>query len=207
MSDSFTPHAPLHAAHLSAAHSGTARLGAALHMLDRPATSAVSLAHKPIGHTFVVAMIGVGFCILAAGIADVVSPGSAKALFGLRCLLEALAVVIPTTMIFGTYLRMKLSPRAFLATCALGVLSCGVVGLSLVPIFGFSVLAADGALPSYALPSIIVPAALVLAAVLVSVRVFRTIDDTAAGRFVSASFAVLFIAAFAVRFQPALDAL
>lgn len=194
MNHGFPAQAPTAAATWGATGQTTLRL------LDRPTRSAFELARGPVSRTAIPAAIGFGLCTLSAALADVVSPGPGHALVGLLALLEALAVVVPTTLILGTYLGMRVSPRAFVAASALGLLTAGVVGLAMLPLFAFSVVAAAGELPRLAAPSLLVPLASAAGVVGVVVRVLRTTDATPAGRLVSTGFAVFFLGAFLLRF-------
>ena len=101
--------------------------------LDRPARSALELAHTRARHTVLPGAVGVGLCALACGTADALGDGDALALTGLRALLEALLVVVPTSLIAFMFLRLRVPPRAFVSAASLGLLLAGVVvGLAIL---------------------------------------------------------------------------
>jgi hypothetical protein len=177
-----------------------------LGLLDRPALGALQLARQRPLATLAPATVGVGLAIVGAVLADVATPGASPALYGLRALLEALAVVVPTSLIFFTYLNLAVAPRAFLAAAALGMATAGVVGLSLLPLLAFAAVAGQGALPFLAHPAVVLPFAFALTVAAVVLRVVRSIDPRPLGRGCSVAFFALLVGAFTLRFHAALDA-
>lgn len=181
-------------------------LRALLGLLDRPALSALQLARRAPAATLAPAAVGVGLAVVGAAGADLATAGSSLALHGLRALLEALAVVVPTSLISFTYVNLRVPPRAFLAAAALGLATAGVVGLSLLPLLAFAAVAGQGALPFFAQPAVLLPFAFTVAVGAVVLRVVRSVDPRPVGRACSVVFFALLLGAFALRFHPALDA-
>jgi hypothetical protein len=177
-----------------------------LGLLDRPALSALQLARARPLATLAPAAVGLGLAVVGAVLADAATTGPALALYGLRALLEALAVVVPTSLIFFTYVNLRVPPRAFLAAAALGLATAGVFGLSLMPLLAFAAVAGQGALPFLAQPAVVLPFALAIAVAAVVLRVVRSIDPRDLGWSCSLAFFALFVGAFTLRFHAALDA-
>ncbi|MFP2934214.1 hypothetical protein ACLESO_55660 [Pyxidicoccus sp. 3LG] len=119
-----------------------------LRALDRPAREALELARRPLLATVAPALLGLFLVATASTLAGFVSPEGfqlAPRLDGVRAVFESLLVVVPGTLVFASYLRLRVSPRAFLAATSIGLLAAGLMAACVLPLMAFFVLVAHDA--------------------------------------------------------------
>jgi hypothetical protein len=173
--------------------------------IDRPAREALELARKPVVFTLAPALLGLFLVALASTAASLVDPARAGAIprFDvLRAALEALGVMVPAIVVFGTYLRLRLTPSALLAGCSLGLLVAGVVSLALVPMIAFLALVSTLAPTVLSSLSLLVPAIALAAAAAVFYRVVEGSDRSARATYLARAYALGLLAVFAIRALP-----
>ena len=175
-----------------------------LRALDRPARSAVELSHRPFLSTVAFALAGLGLVALASAAAillDLGRPSLGLPRFdALRAGLEALAIVSPALFIGAVYLGIRMAPRTLLALFSLGVLTGGIVAVSLVPLMAFLSLVErtrDGL--QFAL-SPLVPLVMLLAVSVVVLRTMETLDTSKVSIWTARVFVALLFSVFLFRF-------
>jgi hypothetical protein len=180
-----------------------------LRAVDMPAREALLMSHRPPIATLAPAMIG-GVLIVATSSIAVRIPlqdgaSMVPALDRVDLLLplvQALAIVLPTSLILGVYARLDFSPRTVIAAYALGALIAGLVLVSALPLVAFL------AVVSRARPLVpigIMFPAIAAAAIAATVkRILSAIDPSPRARAHTLIVAAALMAAFFVRAYAAL---
>lgn len=174
-----------------------------LRALDRPARQALELARRPLLETAAPALLGLFLVAASSALAGLVAPEEGRIALRLdtvRAALEALGVVVPGTAVFSIYLRLRISPRAFLAATAIGLLAAGLMAACILPLMGFLVLLStkqDSLVR--ALPALLVPGLALATVAVLPVRVITSLDRSPAAFWLSRAFAFFLITVFALR--------
>jgi hypothetical protein len=173
-----------------------------LRAVDRPAREALDLARRPLWATLAPALLGlvlVAATSAASGFVSTTGPRFVPRLDALRAVFEALLVVVPGTVVFAIYLRLRLSTRVLLAATAIGLLAAGLVATCVMPLMAFLVLVAREAPTILVLPSVFVPGLALATVAALPVRVITTLDSSRAAWWLSRAFAFFLGAVFLLR--------
>jgi hypothetical protein len=168
--------------------------------IDRPALEALALARRSLVTTTGRAAIGLAMIAAASAIATLIGRArGAVELDVLRAGLEAIAVVLPLSLVALASSSSAVSPRVLLAAIALGLLAGGVSAVALLPLMAFLALVDHGAAGLIASPSFLVPVVALAAVLLVPLRVTRAIDASLRTLWAGRGFALLLCVVFALR--------
>lgn len=173
-----------------------------LRAVDRPAREALELARRPFAATLAPALLGIFLVAATSAAAGSVSPGGAwlaPRLDALRAVFEAMLVVIPGTLVFAIYLRLRLSTRVLLAATSIGLLAAGLVATCIMPLMAFLVLVSKEAPFVLALPALFVPGIALATLAALQVRVITSLDSSRAAWWLSRGFALFLGAVFLLR--------
>lgn len=173
-----------------------------LRAVDRPAREALELSRRSLAATLSPALLGLFLVAATSATVGFVSPAGlrlAPRLDALRAVFEALIVVIPGTLVFALYLRLRLTPRVLLATNAIGLLAAGLVATCVMPLMAFLALVSREAPLILVLPSVFVPGLSLATLAALHVRVITTIDTSRAAWWLSRAFVFFLGAVFLVR--------
>lgn len=173
-----------------------------LRAVDRPSREALDLARRPLSATLAPALLGlvlVAATSAASGFVSTTGLRFAPRLDALRAVFEALLVVIPGTVVFAIYLRLRLSTRVLMAATAIGLLAAGLVATCVMPLMAFLVLVSKDAPIILALPSVFVPGLALATVAALPVRVITTLDPSRAAWWLSRAFAFFLGAVFLLR--------
>ncbi|MGZ3459015.1 MAG: hypothetical protein ACXU86_10990, partial [Archangium sp.] len=154
-----------------------------LRSVDRPAREALDLARRPLTATLAPALLGIFLVAATSAAAGFVSPDGlqiAPRLDALRAVFEALLVVIPGTLVFAIYLRLRLSTRVLLAATSIGLLAAGLVATCVMPLMAFLALVSRESPLVLALPSVFVPGIALATMAALPVRVITSLDSSRA---------------------------
>lgn len=178
-----------------------------LRLLDRPARSALELARRPLAATLAPAVLGIFLVAAASALAGCISLAGFRLvprLDVLRAVFEALLVVVPGTTVFAVYLRLRISPRAFLGATALGLLAAGVVATCVLPLMGFIAVVAVKSRTEVPIPLLFVPGLALAIVAALPARVIVSLDSSRAARWLSRAFIFFLGAVFVLRINTAL---
>jgi len=170
--------------------------------VDRPAREALRMAQRPLPVTLTPALLGLFGVAVASAVAGLVAPEGlrlAPRLDALRAVFESLAVVVPGTLVFSLYLRLRLSVRTFLAASAIGLLAAGLVAVCVLPLMAFLVVVSGDAPRVLELPALLVPGLALTTVAAVLMRVITTLDGSRAAWWVSRAFVSFLAAVFLLR--------
>ena len=173
-----------------------------LRAVDRPAREALDMARRPLAATLSPALLGIVLIAATSAASGFVSTGGlrlAPRLDALRAVFEALLVVIPGTLVFAIYLRLRLSTRVLLAATSIGLLAAGLVATCVLPLMAFLVLVARDAPLVLALPAVFVPGLALATVAALPVRVITALDSSRAAWWLSRAFASFLGAVFLLR--------
>jgi hypothetical protein len=173
-----------------------------LRAVDRPAREALDLARRPLTATLAPALLGLVLVAATSAASGFVSSTGLRLvprLDALRAVFEALLVVIPGTVVFAIYLRLRLSTRVLLAATAIGLLAAGLVATCVMPLMAFLVLVAKDAPTILVLPSVFVPGIALATVAALPVRVITALDPSRAAWWLSRAFAFFLGAVFLLR--------
>ncbi len=173
-----------------------------LRAVDRPAREALDLARRPLTATLAPALLGLVLVAATSAASGFVSSTGLRLvprLDALRAVFEALLVVIPGTVVFAIYLRLRLSTRVLLAATAIGLLAAGLVATCVMPLMAFLVLVAKDAPTILVLPSVFVPGLALATVAALPVRVITALDPSRAAWWLSRAFAFFLGAVFLLR--------
>jgi len=173
-----------------------------LRAVDRPAREALDLARRPLTATLAPALLGLVLVAATSAASGFVSSTGLRfvpRLDALRAVFEALLVVIPGTVVFAIYLRLRLSTRVLLAATAIGLLAAGLVATCVMPLMAFLVLVAKDAPTILVLPSVFVPGIALATVAALPVRVITALDPSRAAWWLSRAFAFFLGAVFLLR--------
>ena len=173
-----------------------------LRAVDRPAREALDLARRPLTATLAPALLGLVLVAATSAASGFVSSTGLRLvprLDALRAVFEALLVVIPGTVVFAIYLRLRLSTRVLLAATAIGLLAAGLVATCVMPLMAFLVLVAKDAPTILVLPSVFVPGSALATVAALPVRVITALDASRAAWWLSRAFAFFLGAVFLLR--------
>jgi hypothetical protein len=179
-----------------------------LRAVDRPAREALDLARRPLAATLAPALLGIFLVAATSAAAGFVSPGGvrlAPRLDALRAVFEAMLVVIPGTLVFAIYLRLRLSTRTLLAAISIGLLAAGLVATCVMPLMAFLVVVARDAPLILALPALFVPGLALATLVALPVRVITALDSSLSAWWLSRAFAICLGAVFLLRVHASLS--
>jgi hypothetical protein len=179
-----------------------------LRAVDRPAREALDLSRRPLAATLAPALLGIFLVAATSAAAGFVSPGGlqlAPRLDALRAVFEALLVVIPGTVVFAIYLRLRLTTRVLLAATSIGLLAAGLVASCVMPLMAFLVLVAKEAPLVLALPSLFVPGLALATLAALPVRAITTLDSSRSAWWLSRAFAFFLGAVFLLRVHTSLS--
>ena len=98
-------------------------------------------------------------------------------------------VVIPGTLVFAIYLRLRLSTRVLLAATSIGLLAAGLVATCIMPLMAFLVLVSREAPFVLVLPALFVPGIALATLVALPVRVITSLDSSRSAWWLSRAFA------------------
>ncbi len=196
---------------------GSASPGAAVGRLDlvnsllravhRPAREALDMARRPLAATLAPALLGLFLIAATSASAGFVSPEGlqlAPRLDALRAVFEALLVVIPGTLVFAIYLRLRLTTRVLLAATSIGLLAAGLVATCVMPLMAFLVLVSRDAPFILDLPSVFVPGLALATLAALPLRVITALDTSRAAWWMSRAFAFFLGAVFLLRVHSSL---
>jgi hypothetical protein len=178
-----------------------------LRAVDRPAREALDMARRPLAATLAPALLGIFLVAATSAAAGFVSPDGlrlAPRLDALRAVFEALLVVVPGTLVFAIYLRLRLSTRVLLAATSIGLLAGGLVATCVMPLMAFLVLVSKEAPIILALPALFIPSLALATVAALPVRVITSLDSSRAAWWLSRAFAVFLGAVFLLRVQTSL---
>ena len=178
-----------------------------LRAVDRPAREARDMARRPLAATLAPALLGIFLVAATSAAAGVVSPGGlrlAPRLDALRAVFEALLVVIPGTVVFAIYLRLRLTTRVLLAATSIGLLAAGLVATCVMPLMAFLVLVSGDAPVVLALPAVFVPGLALATLAALPLRVITALDTSRAAWWMSRAFAFFLGAVFLLRVHSSL---
>ncbi len=173
-----------------------------LRAVDRPAREALDMARRPLTATLAPALLGLMLVAATSAASGFVSSTGLRfvpRLDALRAVFEALLVVIPGTVVFAIYLRLRLSTRVLLAATAIGLLAAGLVATCVMPLMAFLVLVAKDAPTILVLPSVFVPGLALATVAALPVRVITALDPSRAAWWLSRAFAFFLGAVFLLR--------
>jgi hypothetical protein len=173
-----------------------------LRSVDRPAREALDLARRPLTATLAPALLGLVLVAATSAASGFVSSTGLRfvpRLDALRAVFEALLVVIPGTVVFAIYLRLRLTTRVLLAATAIGLLAAGLVATCVMPLMAFLVLVAKDAPTILVLPSVFVPGIALATVAALPVRVITALDPSRAAWWLSRAFAFFLGAVFLLR--------
>jgi hypothetical protein len=173
-----------------------------LRAVDRPAREALDMARRPVAATLAPALLGIFLVAATSATAGFVSPGGlrlAPRLDALRAVFEALLVVVPGTLVFAIYLRLRLTTRVLLAATSIGLLAAGLVATCVMPLMAFLVLVSQDAPLILALPAVFVPGLALATLAALPVRVITSLDSSPAAWWMSRAFAFFLGAVFLLR--------
>lgn len=179
-----------------------------LRAVDRPAREVLDMARRPWWATAAPALLGLFLVSAATALASLVSPAGFQLLprlDALRAILEALLVVVPGTLVFALYLRLRVSARALLGATALGLLAAGLVAACLLPLMAFLVLVSGKAPLILALPALLVPGIALGTLAGLPVRVIAALDPSPAAQWLARGFAFFLGAVFLLRIPALLN--
>ncbi len=178
-----------------------------LRSVDRPAREALDMARRPLAATLAPALLGIFLVAATSAAAGFVSPDGlqlAPRLDALRAVFEALLVVVPGTLVFAIYLRLRLSTRVLLAATSIGLLAGGLVATCVMPLMAFLVLVSREAPVVLALPALFIPSLALATVAALPVRVITSLDSSRGAWWLSRAFAVFLGAVFLLRVQTSL---
>ena len=178
--------------------------------IDRPTRQAHEIARRPFSYTVAPALVGtflITVASLVAGLADPTRHEVIPRADALRAAFEALAVVVPGAVVFGTYLRLRMTPGALVAATSLGLLTAGVVSLALVPLVAFLALVSQEVPMVLKAQPVLVPGVALAAVASVVYRVIKASDPSARAAVLARGFGVGVFALFAVRVLPVVQQL
>jgi len=178
-----------------------------LRAVDRPAREALDMARRPLTATLAPALLGLVLVAATSAASGFVSSTGLRfvpRLDALRAVFEALLVVIPGTVVFAIYLRLRLSTRVLLASTAIGLLAAGLVATCVMPLMAFLVLVAKDAPTILVLPSVFVPGLALATVAALPVRVITALDPSRAAWWLSRAFAFFLGAVFLLRMHTLL---
>ncbi|QRN94711.1 hypothetical protein JRI60_37180 [Archangium violaceum] len=178
-----------------------------LRAVDRPAREALDMARRPLAATLAPALLGLFLVAASSATVGFISPEGLQLvprLDALRAVFEALLVVIPGTLVFAIYLRLRLSTRTLLAATAIGLFAAGLVATCVLPLMAFLMLVSREAPLVLALPSVFVPALALSTLAALPVRVITSLDPSRAAWWLSRAFAFFLGAVFLLRVHTSL---
>jgi hypothetical protein len=185
-----------------------------LRAVDRPAREALDLARRPLVATLAPALLGLFLVATSSTLVGFVYPSVlpgglrlAPNIDALRALFEALLVVVPGTLVFAIYLRLRTSTRTLLAAISIGLFAAGLVASCVLPLMAFLALIAQNAPLVLALPALFVPGLALATLVALPVRVITALDPSRSAWWLSRAFAVCLGAVFFLRIIPGLRGL
>jgi hypothetical protein len=173
-----------------------------LRAVDRPAREALDMARRPLTATLAPALLGLVLVAATSAASGFVSSTGLRfvpRLDALRAVFEALLVVIPGTVVFAIYLRLRLTTRVLLAATAIGLLAAGLVATCVMPLMAFLVLVAKDAPTILVLPSVFVPGIALATVAALPVRVITALDPSRGAWWLSRAFAFFLGAVFLLR--------
>jgi hypothetical protein len=165
------------------------------------------MARRPLAATLAPALLGIFLVAATSAAAGFVSPAGlrfAPRLDALRAVFEALLVVVPGTLVFAIYLRLRLSTRVLLAATSIGLLAGGLVATCVMPLMAFLVLVSKEAPIVLALPALFIPSLALATVAALPVRVITSLDSSRAAWWLSRAFAVFLGAVFLLRVHTSL---
>jgi hypothetical protein len=193
-------------ASLSAAVDRPHLLNSLLRSLDRPARTALEMAHRPLSATVSPALLGIVLVAASSALAGCISFNGFRLvprLDSLRAVFESLLVVVPGTTVFAIYLRLRISARAFLAATALGLLAAGVVAACVLPLMAFIAVVARESRSNIPLPLLFVPGLALATVAFMGARVMTALDSSTAARWLARAFIFFLGAVFVLRISAA----
>ncbi len=173
-----------------------------LRAVDRPAREALDMARRPLAATLAPALLGIFLVAASSAASGFVSSTGLRfvpRLDALRAVFEALLVVIPGTLVFSIYLRLRLTTRVLLAATSIGLLAAGLVATCVMPLMAFLVLVSRDAPLVLALPALFVPGLALATLAALPVRVITSLDSSARAWWMSRAFAFFLGAVFLLR--------
>jgi hypothetical protein len=189
-------------ASLSAAVDRPHPLNSLLRSLDRPARTALDLAHRPLWATLAPGLLGIFLVAASSALAGCISLDGFRLvprLDSLRAVFESLLVVVPGTTVFAIYLRLRISARSFLAATALGLLAAGVVATCVLPLMAFIAVVAAESRATTPFPVLFVPGIALATVAVLPARVMTALDSSTAARWLSRAFILFLGAVFVLR--------
>ncbi len=178
-----------------------------LRAVDRPAREALAMGRRPLGATVAPALLGLFLVAASSAAAGLVSPSGVRLvprLDALRAVFEALAVVVPGTLVFATYLRLRLSARVLLAGTAIALLAAGLVSVCVLPLMAFLVVVSHEVPSVLALPALLVPGLALATVAALPIRVITALDPSKTALWLARGFAFFLVAVFSLRVHAAL---
>ncbi len=172
-----------------------------LRALDRPARAALELSRRSPAFTLAPAILGISLLVACAAIADALmtSREGAPRFDLLRGALESLLLVVPGSVVLGTWLKLRLPPRMLIGAVALGMLTAGVVCVSFVPLMLFLAVVSSEA-PRVMLAAVaLAPLLCVGIGAATMIRVVDAADDSRRAWLFARGYALLLFAVFALR--------
>ncbi|WP_152622417.1 hypothetical protein [Archangium violaceum] len=173
-----------------------------LRAVDRPAREALDMARRPLAATLAPALLGIFLVAASSASAGFVSSTGLRfipKLDALRAVFEALLVVVPGSLVFAIYLRLRLTTRVLLAATSIGLLAAGLVATCVMPLMAFLVLVSRDAPLVLALPAVFVPGLALATLAALPVRVITSLDSSRAAWWMSRAFAFFLGAVFLLR--------
>lgn len=175
--------------------------------LDAPARAALTLAKRPAWNGLGWALGGATLVALACWAAATLVFLDHRALLGggrlVSSFFEAVALVLPSAVVFATYLGLGLTPRVWIASISVAILTAGVVTTLLVPAFAYLALVTRTA-PVLALA--LVPPFVALATVgAILARVLSSLDSSRTAQMFRLGLQLALLGAFAARAWPSVD--
>lgn len=169
--------------------------------VDRPTREALRMADRPLVATLAPAAMGVALVAASSILASQVPSSKGPLLFRpdvLRAVFEALGGVVPATLVFAIYLRMRLRPRVLLAATAIGLLMGGLVTTCTLPLIAFlSLVWREGFTPAFL--GALLPGLALAAAALVPARIFTALDPSRKARWLARAHVALLMTICALR--------
>lgn len=170
--------------------------------IDRPLRTALELARSRPAAIAAIAAIG-AFLITVSAAASAFFGGDLP-LEGARIAFEAMAIVVPSGIVFATYARVRPSPAAMFASASIALLIAGVVSLSVLPLLGFIALATQNSRALDVIFQLFIPS-LSVGIVARHLRQFlRATDPSPKAGFISFWMMTLLLLLYAVRVEPVL---
>lgn len=169
--------------------------------VDRPAHEALRLADRPLSATLAPAALGMALVAAASTAAHALLRLHELPMFGfdvLKGVFEALLIVLPGTMVFAIYLRIRLRTRVLLASASIGLLAAGLVAACVLPLMVFLSLVSETSFV-LALPSLLVPSLALATAAAIPGRIITTLDVSRTARRLVLAYETFLVLAFVVR--------